>query len=393
MCYASTLKLLVGFLLLIFIGFIFLQLIPAMIVKAGLQEYTNRKLIVSFSDPEGDDNGAGGLKYPTHRVFQPGVFDLLRLEVYVDEYNVYFKVVFKNLGGNPWNGSNGFCLQHIQIYILTTSQITPNNTAPGVTMHVYPGWHYLIVGVGGWNNTYEQGPWPSGSNPAIYSATGELIATKGVLFDVYAIPGEDAVEFKVSQTILVDVENILNWKFQVVIAGHDGLTSRDKIREVYPGEPSEWFFGGADPVASTLGVQPKVVDLLAPTPRDQYSMLSSYDLVNVRPAVVYMAGYVLIPPLRTAPTIFTTTTIIKSFTVTVTKTTGILTYTTIPTSVIETREVTTTKTLIISKGEIETTTMTVKIPDYTTTKIIGVVSVVTIALLLIMLLRIKHSVE
>jgi carbohydrate-binding DOMON domain-containing protein len=320
------------------------------------------------------------------------VFDLLRLEVYVDEYNVYFKVVFKNLGGNPWNGSNGFCLQHIQIYILTTSQITPNNTAPGVNMHVYPGWHYLIVGVGGWNNTYEQGPWPVGSNPAIYSATGELIATKGVLFDVYAIPGEDAVEFKVSKTILVDVENILNWKFQVVIAGHDGLTSRDKIREVYPGEPSKWFFGGADPVASTLGVQPKVVDLLAPTPRDQYSMLSSYDLVNVRPAVVYMAGYVLIPPLRTAPTIFTTT-IIKSFTVTVTKTTGILTYTTIPTSVIETREVTTTKTLIISKGEIETTTMTVKIPDYTTTKIIGVVSVVTIALLLIMLLRIKHSVE
>jgi carbohydrate-binding DOMON domain-containing protein len=169
MCYASKLKLL-GFPLLILIGFIFLQLIPAMIVKAGLQEYTNRRLIVSFSDPEGDDNGAGGLKYPTNPVFQPGVFDLLRLEVYVDEYNVYFKVVFKNLGGNPWNGSNGFSLQHIQIYILTTSGITPNNTAPGVNMHVYPGWHYLIVGVGGWNNTYEQGPWPGGSNPAIYSS-------------------------------------------------------------------------------------------------------------------------------------------------------------------------------------------------------------------------------
>jgi len=386
-CHSCIVKLL-GFPLLIFISFTFLQLIPAISVKAELQEYTNRTLVVSVSDPEGDDNGAGGLKYPTNPVFQPGVFDLLRLEVYVDKYNVYFKVVFKNLGGNPWNGSNGFCLQHIQIYILTTSGITPNNTAPGVNMHVYPGWHYLIVGVGGWNNTYEQGPWPGGSNPAIYSATGELIAIKGELFDVYAIPGEDAVEFKVSKTILVDVDNILNWRFLVVIAGHDGLTSRDKIREIYPGEPSEWFFGGADPVASALGILPKVVDLLAPTPQDQYSMLSSYDIVKVRPAEVYMAGYVLISPLRTAPTTFTTT-INKFFTVT--KTTTVLTYSPIPTSIIETREVTTTKTLVISREEIETTTETVKIPDYTTTKIIGVVSVVTIALLLIMLLREKHS--
>ena len=374
MCYASKLKLL-GFPLLILIGFIFLQLIPAMIVKAGLQEYTDRTLIIAFSDPEGDDKGAGGLKYPTNPVFQPGVFDLLRLEVYVDKYNVYFKVVFKNLGGNPWNGSNGFCLQHIQIYILTTSGITPNNTAPGVNIRVYPGWHYLIVGVGGWNNTYEQGPWPGGSNPAIYSSTGELIAIKGELFDVYAIPGENAVEFKVSKTILVDVKNILNWKFLVVIAGHDGLTSRDKVREVYPGEPSEWFFGGADPIASALGIQPKVVDLLAPTPQDQYSMLSSYDIVEVRPAEVYMVGYVLISSLRTAPT-----TLINKF-LTVTKTT----------TIIETREVTTTKTLIISREKIETTTETVKIPDYTTTKIIGVVSVVTIALLSIMLLREKYS--
>ncbi len=374
MRYASKLKLL-GFPLLILIGFIFLQLIPAMIVKAGLQEYTDRTLIIAFSDPEGDDKGAGGLKYPTNPVFQPGVFDLLRLEVYVDKNNVYFKVVFKNLGGNPWNGSNGFCLQHIQIYILTTSGITPNNTAPGVNIHVYPGWHYLIVGVGGWNNTYEQGPWPGGSNSAVYSSTGELIAIEGELFDVYAIPGENAVEFKVSKTILVDVKNILNWKFLVVIAGHDGLTSRDKIREVYPGEPSEWFFGGADPIASALGIQPKVVDLLAPTPQDQYSMLSSYDIVKVRPAEVYMVGYVLISPLRTAPT----TLINKFFTVTKT------------TTIIETREVTTTKTLIISGEKIETITETVKIPDYTTTKIIGVVSVVTIALLSIMLLRERYS--
>ena len=202
-----------------------------------------------------------------------------------------------------------------------------------------------------------------------------MIAIKGELFDVYAIPGENAVEFKVSKTILVDVKNILNWKFLVVIAGHDGLTSRDKVREIYPGEPSEWFFGGADPVASALGIQPKVVDLLAPTPQDQYSMLSSYDIVKVRPAEVYMVGYVLISSLRTAPT-----TLINKF-LTVTKTT----------TIIETREVTTTKTLIISREKIETTTETVKIPDYTTTKIIGVVSVVTIALLSIMLLREKYS--
>jgi hypothetical protein len=100
-CHSCIVKLL-GFPLLIFISFTFLQLIPAISVKAELQEYTNRTLVVSVNDPEGDDNGAGGLKYPTNPVFQPAVFDLLRLEVYVDEYitntceaagNIYYRLL------------------------------------------------------------------------------------------------------------------------------------------------------------------------------------------------------------------------------------------------------------------------------------------------------------
>ncbi len=73
---------------------------------------------------------------------------------------------------------------------------------------------------------------------------------------------------------------------------------------------------------------------------------SSYDIVKVRPAEVYMVEYVLISPLRTVQT-----TLYKFFTVTVTKITNVPTYTTTPTSIIETQEVTTTKTLIITTTE------------------------------------------
>lgn len=314
-----------------------------------------RTLVLSFSDPEGDDNGTGELKYPTNAVFQPGVFDLLKFEVYTDEVNVYFKAYFKNLGDNPWGGPNGFCLQHLQVYVYTTMRATPNTTAPGLNVEIYPGWHYLIVGVPGWGDT----PWPDGEVSAIYNTMGELLAKEGDLFDVYAIPEENAIEVKISKSLLLDVENIENWAFVVAVASYDGYGSY-KVRGVVPGDPQEWSFGGADPLAAMAGVHPTIVDLLAPTKQDQYNMLKSYDATTKKLATVYAlskTGLITSPPTTTP---ITTPTITVE--VTVTKT--------------QTVEKTITQVQTVVETTTETKTETVTQPDMTTTGIVGVIAII-----------------
>ena len=75
-------------------------------------------VVIVVKDPEGDDKGPGFYGYPAADVFKPGVFDLLGFTVSVDNKTVTFKFDFKNLGGNPWGGKNGFCLQQVHVLSL-----------------------------------------------------------------------------------------------------------------------------------------------------------------------------------------------------------------------------------------------------------------------------------
>jgi carbohydrate-binding DOMON domain-containing protein len=299
--------------------------------------------VLSFSDPEGDDNGIGTLKYPTNSVFQPGVFDLLKFQVFVDDQYVYFRATFKNLGGNPWNGPNGFSLQHLQIYVLTTANLPLNKTAPGLNVEINPGWHYLIVAIPGWGDT----PWPDGEVSAIYSSTGSLVAKQGDKFSVYAVPGE-AIEVKVDKSLLTDVDNIEKWGFVVAVASHDGFGSY-KVRGVVSGDPQEWAFGGADPLALLAGVHPLIIDLLAPTASDQYTMLKSYDTAAKKLAVV--------PPI-------VTTTVVVTNTIEVTKT--------------ETKQLVSTTTILVTQPTTVVTTVrtTTTQTEMTTPAIVGVIALI-----------------
>ena len=296
-----------------------------------------RTEVFSFTDPEGDDNGIGTLKYPTNPVFKPGVFDLLKFQVFVDDQYVYFRATFKNLGGNPWNGPNGFSLQHLQIYVLTTANLPLNKTAPGLNVEINPGWHYLIVAIPGWGDK----PWPDGEVSAIYSSTGSLVAKQGDMFSVYAVPGE-AIEVKVNKSLLTDVDNIEKWGFVVAVASYDGMGSY-KVRGVVAGDPQEWALGGADSLALAAGVHPLIIDLLAPTANEQYTMLKSYDVSAKKLAVVSVLG-------AAPPTVTTTVTSTVTVTTTseITKTTERVVTTVVPTTVTQTEMTTTLVTGIVS---------------------------------------------
>ena len=303
-------------------------------------------LIGEIDDPEGDDNGIGTVEYPTNSVFQPGVFDLVKFGVYEDGENIYLKVTVKDLGDNPWGGANGFCLQYVHVYIKTTDTSLPlNETTFGLNVTVWHGWNYAVLMAPGWG----EDPVPSGEKSAIYLADGSLVAVeeKDPGFDVYVdsqLP--NTIVAKISKSLLSDVDNIQNWVFVVAVTGYDGFGPM-KVRTILT-ETTEWNFGGADPLAVLAGVMPQVIDLLAPTPEDQYKLLKSYDAENKVPAkiagVKLSTGELVLPEALTVTVTVTeevTQTITETTTQTVTETETITETTTV-------KETSTTTTITTS---------------------------------------------
>lgn len=313
---------------------------------------------LSFEDPAGDDRGPGTLKYPTNPVFKDGVFDIVKFQVLEDAEYIYLRTTFRDFGGNPWNGPNGFSLQLIHVYILTTDPTMPRNTtAPGLNVEVYPGWHYLAVAAPGWGGE----PWPDGEAGALYASDGTLVSKEdGIKLDVYH-SGGDSIDIRISKSILVNVEDLERWVFAVAVASYDGFGPL-RVRQAIPGDPQEWVLGGANSEAILAGVQPLVIDFLAPTAEDQYRLLSLYD-PDAR--VLAMIAGMSIYGLQTPRIIYLTKVVEKVVT--------------------ETRHVTTTipTTVTVTESVVQT------VPEYTTTAIVGAVSVVIIAVLVFMLARRK----
>jgi carbohydrate-binding DOMON domain-containing protein len=313
-----------------FAGVLGLLVLVLASVMAAVVAYSQESMVVVFSasDPVGDDRGTGNYTYPTNAVFKPGVFDLTGFAVMRNSTHIAFAVFLRDLGGNPWGGPAGFCLQHVQIYVRTTASGTTNTSTYGLKVVVADdyAWHYAILLTPGWG----EDPAPQGQVSAIYDASGTLVAKAGgANFTVYVDTTLNAIVAVVSASILRDVDNVASWKYVVTVSGYDGYEA-SKLRAVGL-TAEEWKFGGADTYALAANVAPLVIDLLAPTANDQYAMLTSYRVdpqtLEGTPAVV--KGVPAPPPQPVTKTV--TETITKTDTITETKTS--VTTTAIPTTV------------------------------------------------------------
>ena len=325
-----------------------LALVLASVLLAGVT-YSQEPMVVVFSasDPVGDDRGTGNYTYPTNAVFKPGVFDLTGFAVLKNSTHIALVVFLRDLGGNPWGGPAGFCLQHVQVYIRTTASGTTNTSTYGLKVSVADdyAWHYAVLLTPGWGEE----PAPRGQVSAIYDASGNLVAMAGgTNFTVYADTSLNAVVALISKSVLADTENVAGWKYVVTVSGYDGFEA-SKLRAVGL-TAEEWRFGGADTYALAANVAPLVIDLLAPTAEAQYAMLTSYKVdpqtLKGTPAVV--KGVPTPPP--------------QPVTQTVTKT---ITQTT-----------TTTETKLTTTTAIVPTTVPKYVTDWTTTIAVGVILLV-----------------
>lgn len=269
-----------------------------------------QRVLISISDPEGDDRGPGYYGYPVNPVFKLGVFDIVMFEVRDEGARLAFITTFKELGGNPWGGPNGFSLQNIQIYVRTTQTGLPaRSDTLGLNVVFAPSysWHFAIVIVPGW----EEKIVPEGQRSGIYYYGSSIVQD-----DILSVRVEgNSIIASVDKKALPDVENVASWTIVVTVASYDGY-GPNRVRPAGP-VGGEWVLNGtkyATPEqrariakAIAAGIEPRVLDLLVYSPEfktgitaeTQYKWLDSYN-----PDLKLLA---MIPPIESPPVTITTT--------------------------------------------------------------------------------------
>ncbi len=293
-------------------------------------------IVFEMDDPVGDDDGAGGYTYPSNPVFAPGVFDLVKFQVTDAGDKVVFTIAFRNLGGNPWGGPNGWSMQQVHIYVHTTMSGGKTDTyGLNVKIAEEHAWHMALIVAPGWGSD----PVPIGEKTGIYYYDKELPTAQGGDFKVYADTGNNRIIVEIPKSMLYDAGNIDKWIYTVAVTSHDGY-SPSKIRAFQIGG-GEWVVGVPSDYALAVlnNVLPYVLDLLAETKEDQYSMLRSYSVEAKTLATVRGVGAVVQPTETT-----TTTTTTETETTTTTETTTPTTTTTAPTTTITSPATTTEPT-------------------------------------------------
>ncbi|WP_456365881.1 glucodextranase DOMON-like domain-containing protein [Thermococcus sp.] len=246
---------------------------------AMVAQYGVPKQIAHIDDPVGDDHGPGTYTYPTNPVFNHiGLFDLTGVDIAEMGSYYVFSFHFKNLGGNPWNGPNGFSLQIIETYLDVKKG---GNTSAIKLFKLFsegPGSNVNIDPAHPWDVAFRISGW-----------IHKLILANGTVLDDVKVSTDLSTN---TITAIVPAKYIGNLspddRISVLVGSEDAYGS-DEWRDVRV-KAAQWRIGGADADAVKAGVAPRVMDVLVPSwfKPTQEEQLKSYDANNSKLATVRM---------------------------------------------------------------------------------------------------------
>lgn len=233
------------------------------------------ELLGELYDEANDDNGPGTYTYPLNDIFKGRghLFDLLSLKMFDAGDNYIIQYEIGSIGGNPWNGPNGFSFQIIETYF-----------------DVENGGKTEPIDVNGPNVLIDENhPWDVAIRVAGWSYGNYIINSKGEVAQ-----GELGISVDNEKNLITVVvpKKYLNINqdytpYVCVISGSQDGYGAGYFRAI-TATATEWTCGGGNPDAINAGVLPKVMDIFTPKDKTQKDILTSYDINNKKLATIPM---------------------------------------------------------------------------------------------------------
>ena len=187
------------------------------------------QVLLTITDPKGDDHGPGPYTYPTDGVFKAGGYDILEFTVAQEAANYVFKVKLNAPVENPWNSPNGMSVQTIDIYLDTDPKSGAQMLLPmhNAAVSASDAWDYALLAEG-WNpGLYKVGP------------DGKPVQTTETL-KIVTDPAAGTVTIRVPKTALPG--DPTTWGYLAVVLSQDGY-GPNRVRDVNP-KAEQWRGGG-----------------------------------------------------------------------------------------------------------------------------------------------------
>ncbi|BAL80864.1 glucodextranase DOMON-like domain-containing protein [Caldisericum exile] len=232
-------------------------------------------LIGELYDQANDDSGPGTYTYPLNDVFKNKghLFDLISFKMYDAGENYILQYEMGSIGGNPWNGPNGFSFQIIETYfdVIDGGMTEPIDVnGPNALLDDKHPWD-VAIRIAGWS----YGNYIQNSKGEV--AQGEL----GISVD----NEKNTINVVVPKKYLSINSNYT--PYVCIISGSQDGYGAGYFRAITQ-TASEWTCGGGDPEALNAGVLPKVMDIFTPKDKTQKEILTSYDVNSKKLAIIPM---------------------------------------------------------------------------------------------------------
>ena len=228
------------------------------------------QIVFSMADPAGDDTGDGDYAYPPDDRFEEGAFDLTAFEVFKDSGRAYFRLRFRNLI-DP-----------------VAYDFAEERFAPGAVIAINTG----NEGERQMQKHFDGVELEEGQGYDVKLTVGFGVCLSNSLGKVYYSTGD------IRGVISKKEENKIEFSFPIRFVGEPHADWRYFVGVGLMGDRAMHFFGGPMPVQKDHRMfisggdydhgNPAFIDILLPEDRDQVEVLSDYDPLEGRAAIVPM---------------------------------------------------------------------------------------------------------
>ena len=237
------------------------------------------KEVFHILDPLGDDKGDGDYSYPKNKNALPGIFDLTGFKLSLDAEMVYFQLQFANLSHAEISSDEAFNGTFVAIAIDSDGEANSGNTQ-------------LFFGNGNFEFSKKDGY----EFVIEVSNAGILVYNQDWLWQLLFLEAYshqshvrgNEISFAIPQKIIGSPDS--NWKLQVLTGGQRGgykNTAYGVGKFMKVGEQSTQDQGGG---GTNTDFNPDVYDILTPKGIDQVQILSSYNVVKKKKAIIPMVN-------------------------------------------------------------------------------------------------------